>query len=122
MDDIRSLSFVNQLIEKTEQGKLPWTTAFEDGQFKAVLPGGELAFVVQVKGEVRKFLILDDRQEVIHERSVSFDEAHVANVHSSNDGLDRLYEAIGNLQHSARGRALQVDEKLAKAERLLAAI
>jgi hypothetical protein len=36
--------------------------------------------------------------------------------------VDDLYEAIGKLQGLARTRALQVNEKLAKAERLLAAI
>jgi hypothetical protein len=120
MDD-KSLGFVNQLIEKTEQGKLSWSTGFEDGQFKTLLPEGKLAFVVQVKGELRKFQMLDEHQEVILEDAVTRDEAHLDMVQGGVD-RDNLFEAILKLQELARSRALQVNEKLAKAERLLAAI
>ncbi|HXR38015.1 MAG TPA: hypothetical protein VN776_02940 [Terracidiphilus sp.] len=107
------------MIEKTEQGKLSWSTGFEDGQFKTLLPEGKLAFVVQVKGDVRKFRMLDDRQEVILENTVTENEAQAGDV----DLLkDLLYDAIGKLQGMARSRALQVNEKLATAEKLLAAI
>jgi hypothetical protein len=118
----RSLRLVDQLLKKTKEGKLPWSTGFEDGQFKTVLPDGELAFVIQVKGEVRKFLMLDDHQEVILESTVTRDEAHLNHIQSADGLIDQLYEAIGELQDLARSRALQVNEKLAKAERLLAAI
>jgi hypothetical protein len=117
----KSLGFVNQLIEKTEQGKLSWSTGVEDGQFKTLLPGGKLAFVVQVKGEVHEFLMLDDHQEVILEETVTRDEAHRDQISGGVD-LDALYEAILNLQVLARSRALQVNDKLAKAEEILAAI
>jgi hypothetical protein len=119
--DEKSLSFVIQLIEKTEQGKLSWSTGFEDGQFKTLLPGGKLAFVVQVKGEMREFQMIDDAQEVILEETVTRDQAHLANI-QGDDRLDRLYEAILSLQELARSRALRVNEKLANAEKLLAAI
>jgi hypothetical protein len=119
--DEKSLGFVNQLIEKTEQGKLTWSTGFEDGQFKTLLPGGKLAFVVQVKGEMCKFQMLDERQEVILEDPVTRDEAHIDKVNGGTD-RDSLYEAILKLQKLARSRALRVNEKLAKAEELLAAI
>lgn len=118
----RSLRLIDQLLTKTREGKLPWTTGFEDGQFKTVLPKGELAFVVQVKGEARTFLMLDDHQEVILEESVTRDEAHIDNMRSPEHWLDRIFEAIGQLQELARSRALQVNEKLEKAEKLLAAI
>ena len=117
----KSLSFVNQLIEKTEQRKLSWSTGFEDGQFMTLLPEGKLAFVVQVKGELRKFQMLDEHQEIILERAVTRDEAHLDEVQGGVD-LDNLFEAILKLQELARSQALQVNEKLAKAERLLAAI
>jgi hypothetical protein len=119
--DEKSLNFVTQLIEKTEEGKLSWTTGFEDGQFKTLLPGGKLAFVVQVTGETHKFQMIDDSQEIILEETVTRDEAHLANVRGD-DRLDSLYEAILKLQELARSRALRVNEKLANAEKLLAAI
>jgi hypothetical protein len=145
--DEKSLSFVNQLIDKTEKEKLSWSTGFEDGQFKTLLPGGKLAFVVQVKGEMRKFQMLDDRQEVILEKTIQ--GRWVSGVPGGTPGsptfqtydgnqeypppdllrtqylggrIDGLFEAIGKLQELARTRALQVNEKLANAERLLAAI
>jgi hypothetical protein len=119
--DEKSLGFVNQLIEKTEQGKLSWSTGFEDGQFKTLLPEGKLAFVVQVKGEMRRFQMLDERQEVILEDAVTRDEAHLDHIQGG-DQRDSLFEAILKLQELARSRALRVNEKLAKAEELLAAI
>jgi hypothetical protein len=114
-----ALKLIGQLKIKTEQGKLIWTTGFEDGQFKTLLPRGELAFVVQVKGDVRKFLMLDERQEVILEETVTDDGAVHEQILSPKD---MLYDAIGKLQALARIRALQVNEKLEKAEKLLAAI
>jgi hypothetical protein len=145
--DEKPLAFVNQLIKKTEQGKLSWSTGFEDGQFKTLLPGGKLAFVVQERDGVRKFQMLDDRQEVILDKAIQ--GRYVSGVPGGTPGsptfqtyegndktpppdllrtqylrgqVDVLFEAIGNLQMLARSRALQVDEKLAKAEKLLAAI
>jgi hypothetical protein len=115
----RALKLIEQLQEKTELGKLTWTTGFEDGQFKTVLPRGELAFVAQVKGNVRRFLVLDERQEVILEETITDDEALDEQLLSPKD---RVFDAIGKLQAVARVRALQVNEKQAKAERLLAAI
>jgi len=151
--DEKSLSFVNQLIEKTEQEKLSWSTGFEDGQFKTLLPGGKLAFVVQVNimskggGQVRKFQMLDDRQEVILEKTIqgryvsgtpggtpgsptfqtyegdeAFPPPDLLRSQYLHGQVDELFDAIGKLQGLARTRALQVDEKLAKAEKLLAAI
>jgi hypothetical protein len=119
--DEKSMSFVSQLIEKTEQEKLRWSTGFEDGQFKTLLPGGKLAFVVQVNGEMRKFQMIDDSQEVILEEAITRDQAHLANV-QGDERLDSLYQAIFKLQELARSRALRVNEKLANAEKLLAAI
>lgn len=115
----QSLGFLNQLIDKTEQGKLSWSTGFEDGQFKTLLPGGKLAFVVQAKGDVRKFRMLDDKQETVLEETITKDDT--VNEPAHHPKL-LLYSAIGKLQTSARSRALQVNEKLAKAEKLLAAI
>ena len=110
---------IGQLQDKTEQEKLSWSTGFEDGQFKTVMPRGELAFVVQVKGDVHRFLILDERQEKVLEETVT--KADTENEPAHHPKL-MLYLAIGKLQELARCRALQVNEKLAKAERLLAAI
>jgi hypothetical protein len=115
----QSLGFVNQLIDKTEQGKLSWSTGFEDGQFKTLLPGGKLAFVVQAKGDVRKFRMLDEKQETVLEETITKDDTENEPAHHPKF---LLYSAIGKLQTSARSRALQVNEKLAKAEKLLAAI
>jgi hypothetical protein len=117
--DEKSLSFVKQLIEKTEQEKLSWSAGFEDGQFKTLLPGGDLAFVVQSKGEVRKFQMLDDHLEVILNETVTKAETESEPAHHPKF---ILYSAIGRLQEMARSRALQVNDKLAKAESLLSAI
>jgi hypothetical protein len=115
----KSLGFVNQLIEKTEQGKLSWSTGFEDGQYKTLLPEGKLAFVVQVKGDVHKFMILDDKQEKVLEDTIT--KSDTENEAAHHPKLQR-YEAIRKLQGLAQSQALQVNEKLAKAEKLLAAI
>lgn len=117
--DERSSGIVKQLIDKTEAGKISWTTGFEDGQFKMLLPNGELAFIVQAKGDTRKFLMLDDRQEIILEEAITKAEIENGPTHHPKWAL---YQAIGELQSLARTRALQVNEKLAKAEKLLAAI
>jgi hypothetical protein len=117
-----AIGFVNQLIEKTERGKLSWSTGgFEEGQFKTMLPGGKLAFVVSVNGEIRRFRMLDDRLEVILDEVVTRDQAHLADVHGDARPTV-LYEAILSLQELARSRALRVNEKLAEAERLLLSI
>jgi hypothetical protein len=118
--DEKSLGFVNQLIEKTEQGKLSWSTGFEDGQFKTLLPEGKLAFVVQVNGPTNRFMMLDDGQEVILQERVNLDEANRAIT--VNPKMYHLYQAIDRLNKLARTQALQVNEKLAKAEKLLATI
>jgi len=115
----RSQNLVNQLIEKTKQGKIAWTTAFEDGQFKTVLPEGNLAFVVQVKPDVRRFLMLDENQEYVLSQEMNEIEAAAWGVQAPEH---QLYESIGTLQELARSQALQVNEKLTKAERFLAAI
>jgi hypothetical protein len=117
--DERSQRFIDQLLEKTEQGKLSWTTAFEDGQFKTVLPGGTVAFVVQAKGDNRRFLMLDDQQETVLEEDIS--KADTENEPAHHPKLI-LYHKIGRLQELARTQALRVDEKLFKAEKLLAEI
>jgi len=117
--DKRVQGFISQLSEKTEQGKLTWSAGFEDGQFKTLLPGGKLAFVVQAKGDVRKFLMLDDRQEAILNETVT--EADTLREPADHPKV-LLYSAIEKLQKLARTRALQVNEKLAEAEKLLAAI
>jgi hypothetical protein len=116
--DEQSLGLIKQLIEKTEQGKLTWSSGFLDGQFKTLLPTGELAFVVQVRGDERRFMMLDERQEVILEETVTGVEAE---FEPYNPKLF-LYSAIGGLQALARTQALRVNEKLAKAEKILAAI
>jgi hypothetical protein len=115
----RALRFVNQLIEKTEQGKLSWSIGFEDGQFKTLLPGGRLAFVVQAKGDVRKFRMLDEKQDTVLEEIITKDDTVNEPAHHPNL---ILYSSIEKLQGMARSRALQVNEKLATAEKLLAAI
>ncbi len=117
--DERVQGFVSQLLAKTEQGKLTWTTGFEDGQFKTLLPRGELAFVIQVRGDAHKFLMLDDHQEVIIEETVT--KGDIENEPAHHPKL-MLYLAIEKLQTLARTQALQVNEKLEKAEKLLAAI
>jgi hypothetical protein len=121
----QSLGFVNQLIEKTEKGKLSWSAGFEDDQYKTLLPDGNLAFVVQVKGDVRKFKMLDDHQDIIIEETVPLSETVANKINYGDDTCERLYEAIGNLQELACRRASQVNEKmakLAKAGEMLAAI
>lgn len=115
----RSQSFVNQLLEKTREGKLSWTTAFEDGQFKTVLPGGQLAFVVQVKGDMRRIQMLDDKLETVFDESIT--KADIEQDPAHHPKL-MLYSGIGKLQELARGQALQVNEKLAQAEQLLSSI
>jgi hypothetical protein len=115
----QALVFVNQLIEKTEQGKLTWSTGFEDGQFKTLLPGGKLAFVIQDKGNVRRFMMLDDQQEKVLEETITKDDAENEPAHHPKL---ILYSSIGKLQGMVRSQALQVNEKLATAEKLLAAI
>jgi len=120
--DEKALIFVNQLIDKTKLDKLSWSTGFEDGQFKTLLPGGNLAFVVQVKGEVRRFQMLDDRSETILERTITHDQICIDHVQSGSDQLEALFEAIGSLEALARSHALQVNQKLDQAEKLLAAI
>src|SRR5271165_2879090 len=108
MDD-KSLNFVNQLIEKTEQGKLSWSSGFEDGQFKTLLPGGELAFVVQRRGDLFRFRMFDERQRVILEETVT--KADTEREPAHHPGLS-LYQRIGRLQELARIQALQVDDQL----------
>jgi hypothetical protein len=124
--DEKSLSFVNQLIEKTEQGKLSWSTGFEDGQFKTLLPEGKLAFVVQVNGNTNRFMMLDDKQEVILQERIDLGELNrgIATPEAAEryGKRDALYHAILELNKLARTQALQVNEKLEKAEKLLAAI
>jgi len=110
---------IGQLQEKTEQGKLLWSTGFEDGQFKTLLPGARMAFVVQVKGNLRRFLVLDDRQEIILKEEITQDETLEEPILSAKD---MLYDGIGNLQTLASSQALHVNEKLATAEKLLAEI
>lgn len=110
---------LKQAVEKTEQRKLSWTTAFEDGQFKAILPNGELALVVQVKGDLRRFLVLDNKQETLLDETIT--KAETESVPAHHPKLVRYLE-IGKLQELARGQALLVNEKLIQAEKLLAAI
>lgn len=117
--DNQSQKLVNQLLEKTQAGRLYWTTAFEDGQFKTVLPTGELAFVVQVKGDVRRFLVLDDHQETVLDEAITQKDTESEPAHHPKL---MLYLAIGKLQGLARGQALNVTAKLDEAERLLSAI
>jgi len=114
--DERSQRLINQLLDKTNQGKLTWTTAFEDGQFKTPLPGGSLWFVVQRKGDLRKFTMLDESQETILEESIT--RAETINEPADMPKL-RLYSAIDRLQDLARIQALQVDDKVARAEKIL---
>jgi hypothetical protein len=110
---------INQVLEKTEQGKLSWTTAFEDGQFKTILPGGKLSFVVQVKGDSRRFMMLDDHLETVLETSIS--KAETENEPAHHPKLMQ-YVKIGKIQEQARVQALQVNNKLQEAEKLLAEI
>jgi len=117
--DERSQRLVDQLLEKTNSGRISWTTSFEDGQFKTLLPRGELAFIVQVKGDTRRFLMLDEQQEVILDETLTDDQ--VANEPESSPTL-RLYRELGKLQMAARRKALRVNDKLDMAEKLLAAI
>jgi hypothetical protein len=137
----RSVRLIDQLLLKSKQGKLAWKTGFEDGQFMTSLPHGGLAFVVQVKEGTHKFKVLDEKQEVILEETIqgryvsgapdgspgsptlqTFDEHGLLRFSYLGGQRDEIFEAIGNLQELARVQALQVDDKLAKAEKLLAAI
>lgn len=120
--DERSLGFVNQLIEKTEQGKLQWSTGFEDGQFKTIVPEGDLVFVVQANPEMRKFMILDNYQDVILEEEISPDVLQNVQIQANQPKLIMLYNNIGQLQNLVRASALKVNEKLEKAEKFLSAI
>jgi hypothetical protein len=139
----KSLQFVEQLIDKTEKGLILWTPAIEDGQFKTLLGQGELAFVVQVKGSVRKLLLLDEHQETILEEEMNGDEASMQKAIEAlkqERGLRSLYnktphgeyslaaksallfEKIGYLQELARSKALKVNERLVQAEEILASL
>jgi hypothetical protein len=144
----QTLKFVNQLREKTAQGKIPWTTGVFDGQFKAILPGEGLAFVVQVKKRadgqiVHKFQLLDDHQEEILNDIISAGyikdlpngssdftpsfhywdgEGKIDPQYAPEEQRVQLFNAIGELQDKARAQALQVNQKLQKAEALLASI
>jgi len=137
----RALRLIGQLTIKSKQGKLRWTTGFEDGQFVTSLADGGLAFVVQVKDGICSFKVLDESQEVILNEAVQ--GRYTAGVVGSTPGSptlqtfnangilrftyigeqrDVLFETIGSLQELARAQALRVNDKLTKAERLLAAI
>jgi hypothetical protein len=139
----RSLQFVEQLIEKTEKGLLLWTPAIEDGQFKTLLEQGELAFVVQVKGDVRKLFLLDKHQDTILEEELSLRDDSLRhsiekleqerNLRIRYDKTPHgeftpetkralLFEKIGHLQELARSKALKVDERLAQAEQILSSL
>ena len=144
----QSLKFVNQLMEKTEQGKISWTTAVFDGQFKAVLPGEGLTFVVQAKTRsdgrlVHKFQLLDDHQEEILNEVISGgyvkglpneseyiqpqflywdSDGDITPQYTFDETRVQLFQAIGKLQELARTRALRVNEKLITAEAVLARI
>lgn len=144
----KSLKFVQQLIEKTENGPILWTPAVEDGQFKTILPDGKLAFVVQVKGNVRRFLLLDDHQETILEEEIVEDASlqntlkalkrereripkafyteqtsdKISQFFSQETDKALLFEEIGRLQELARTKALKVNEKLVQAEEFLASL
>jgi hypothetical protein len=137
----RSLRLIDQLLTKSKQRKLAWNIGFEDGQFVTSLPNGGLAFVVQVKEDARKFKVLDETQETILEETIlgryvpgvldgtpgsptfqTYNENGRLRVSYSGNQVDGLFESIGQLQDLARAQALQVDDKLAKAEKLLAAI
>ncbi len=115
----RPLKLVDQLLLKTEEGKLSWTTGIEDGQFITVFPNGEGAFVVQVKDDLRKFLVLNDHQEPVLEEAIPESVMASAQVELPKC---QLYDRIGRLQSLARLQALQVDDKLVKAEQFLASI
>ena len=137
----RSLRLIDQLLTKSKQGKLSWQTGFEDGQYMTVLPEGGLAFVVQKKGEFLKFKVLDETQETILDETLygryvsgvtgetpgsptfqTFSENGLLRVSYRGDQIDELFDGIGRLQELARVQALRVNDKLAKAEKLLAAI
>lgn len=124
--DERSITFVDQLLEKTEQGKLSWTTGFEDGQYKTVLPGGKLAFVVQVSGKNNRFMMLDENQDVILQENIDLEELNrgitTPEMVERFGAKERLYRAIHSLNQVAKIQALQVNEKLVQAEKLLEAI
>jgi hypothetical protein len=117
----QSLKFVKQLLEKTEQGKISWTTGFEDEQYKTILPGGKLAFVVQKYSLLNSFSfsMFDENQDEILQERISLGEIECELV----DAVGReLYHAIQELYKLAKAQALHVDEKLVQAEKLLAAI
>jgi hypothetical protein len=111
--------FIDQVLEKTEQGKLAWTTAFEDGQFKTVLPEGKLSFVVQAQDDNHRFMMLDDNLETVLETCIS--KAETENEPAHHPKLMQ-YLKIGKIQELARIQALQVNNKLQEAEKLLAKI
>lgn len=117
--DKQSQRLVNQLLAKTQEGKLVWTTAFEDGQFKTVLPTGGLAFVVQVKGDVRRFEVLDQEQGTVLNETITRSETEHEPAHHPKLVL---YSTIGKLQEVVSQHALQANAKLDKAERILATI
>lgn len=139
----KSLQFVEQLIDKTEKGLILWTPAIEDGQYKTLLGQGELAFVVQVKGDVRKLLLLDEHQETILEEEMNSHDALLQNAiealkqervlrrmydktthgdYSPEAKRALLFEQIGRLQELARSKALKVNERLTQAEEILASL
>ena len=115
----RSQGFVKQLLEMTREGKLSWTTTFEDGQFTTVLPGGQLAFVVQVEVDVHRFLMLEEKQEAVLDETITKADTEREPAHHPKL---MLYLGIGELQALARTQALQVNDKLVQAEQLLGSI
>jgi hypothetical protein len=97
----------------------------EDGQFRTLLPDGELAFVVQAREDVRRFRMLDDRQEAILDETVNLHETVADNIDFGSDRREKLYAAIGVLQELANDSALKVNktrEKIEHAKKVLAAI
>ena len=114
----QALKLMEQLAEKTLQGKVLWTAGFEDGQFQSILPDGQLAFVIQVKEDARRFRMLDERQETIIDEQLTKDQIENAPVQEGNP----VWNKIGELQNLARQNALQVDAKLVQAQAILSSL
>lgn len=116
----RTINLMKQLLLKTSQGKITWSRGFEDGQFKTILPGGKLAFVVQEKHAVLRFSMYDEKQEMLLDEQHAMVEATEQQQQETSSSLwvgccKLLYDA-------ARQNALQIDDRLQEAEKLLSAI
>jgi hypothetical protein len=67
----RLQNFVNQLSQKTREGKLFWSPGFDDGQFMATVAPTSAAFVIHLQGSQRRLQVLDEQQQTILDEPIT---------------------------------------------------